>query len=180
MSSIRLVTGNSGKAGEVKAALKGVKIEVVNPGYPEIQADTLEEVVEFGIEWLKNKIETPFILDDSGLFIHALCGFPGVYSSYVFRTIGNSGVLKLLENREREATFATVLGYYDGEAHIIRGECNGSIAMEERGSNGFGFDPIFIPKGSEKTFAEMDVDEKNRISHRGRALSKLADMLGVK
>jgi XTP/dITP diphosphohydrolase len=175
MYKLTLVTGNKGKVKEIQAMLPDVSLEIYDSGYPEIQADRLEEVVSFGAEWLSKRIEPPFLLDDSGLFIESLGGFPGVYSSYVFRTIGNVGILKLLEGKARNATFSTVLGYYDGSLHIFKGECNGKIAESPRGTQGFGFDPVFIPEGSEKTFAEMTVEEKNRYSHRSMAMRKFIE-----
>ncbi|MEM0332314.1 MAG: non-canonical purine NTP pyrophosphatase, partial [Archaeoglobaceae archaeon] len=106
-----------------------------------------------------------------GLFIEALKGFPGVYSSYVFKTIGNEGILKLMDGiTNRRAYFKAVLAYWDGkEIHIFEGKVEGEIATEIRGSGGFGFDPIFLY--NKKTFAEMG-DEKNEVSHRRRVLEK--------
>ncbi len=174
---IRFVTGNQGKLREASAMLP---CEVVqhDVGYPEIQADTLEEVARFGLDWLRPRIERPFILEDAGLFVEGLQGFPGVYSSYVYGTIGNEGVLRLLDGSEtRAATFRSVVGLDDGEQHLFAGACHGCIAMEQRGSNGFGYDPVFIPEGSDRTFAEMRPDEKNRMSHRAHAIRKLAGYL---
>ncbi len=174
------VTSNRGKVREAERYFSplGVRIIQKKVEYPEIQADSLEEVARFGIRWLKDKLEAPFFLDDSGLFIDALGGFPGVYSAYVYRTLGNDGILKLLEGVEnRKAHFQSVVAYYDGELHIFTGKTAGRITREKRGTGGFGFDPIFQPEGFSKTFAEMTTEEKNRISHRGRAFKAFSEWL---
>jgi len=165
---IYFITGNKHKYIEAKKILH--EIEMKHIPYPEIQADSLEEVAEFGINYLKNKVNGKFFLEDSGLFINYLNDFPGVYSAYVFKTIGNDGILKLMEGIDgRKAYFKAVIAYYDGEIHLFKGICHGRIAMQKRGK-GFGYDPIFIPNGSKKTFGEMNKEEKNKYSHRGIAL----------
>ncbi|USS41197.1 XTP/dITP diphosphatase [Thermococcus aggregans] len=174
------VTSNKGKVEEVKKYLSPLGVEIVqkNIEYPEIQANTLEEVVTFGINWLKERIDEPFFIDDSGLFIESLKGFPGVYSAYVYKTLGNEGILKLMEGaNDRRAYFKSVIGYYDGELHMFTGVVHGKITNEKRGNKGFGFDPIFMPEGYSKTFAEMKTEEKNKISHRGLALKEFAQWL---
>ena len=181
---VYLITGNPGKLKEIKNRLDGLDIELntLDEDFVEIQADTLEEVVFFGIEHLvKEKgVDLPFIKDDSGLFIDALDGFPGVYSAYIQQTIGNEGILKLMKDRdERGATFKTVMGLHiPGEGvSLFRGEIRGQITNEKRGFFGFGYDPIFTPEGSAHTFAEMTLVEKNQDSHRIRATMKLVDFL---
>jgi XTP/dITP diphosphohydrolase len=129
---------------------------------------------------MEEKIEEPFIKDDSGLFIDALKGFPGVYSSYVQKSIGNEGILRLMDGVEnRAAYFRTVIGLFIPEKGIslFSGECRGSISSEIRGKQGFGYDPIFIPDGEDRTFAEMSLEEKNNISHRIRAIKGLVNFL---
>lgn len=154
----------------------GIDLERLDVSYPEVQADTLEEVVENALDWLSSRYGQGLVVDDSGLFVSTLKGFPGVYSSYVFRTIGCEGILSLLAGAEnREATFVACFGLAAGdERHIFKGEASGAIADEMRGTGGFGFDPIFVPDGHQRTFAEMTLHEKNEVSHRGRAVEKLA------
>ncbi len=171
---ITFVTSNEGKAKEVASHLRPLGVRVVQRQvpYPEIQADTLEEVAVYGLKWLKDRIDGPFFIDDSGLFIGALRGFPGVYSAYIYRTLGCEGILKLMSGvGDRRAKFKSVIAYWDGEVHLFTGEVKGVITEEPAGSGGFGFDPIFMPQGHSRTFAEMTTNEKNRISHRGRAIS---------
>lgn len=177
---VTFITSNPGKLREAMAYLSPLGIEVhgLKFSYPEIQADSLEEVAAYGVEWLSKRIDGPFFLDDSGLFIDALKGFPGVYSAYVYKTLGVDGILKIMEGvKDRRAHFKSVIAYWDGEVHIFTGRIDGKIALEKRGSRGFGFDPIFIPEGYERTFAEMTTEEKNRISHRGRAFEAFSNWL---
>ncbi|EEB73636.1 XTP/dITP diphosphatase [Thermococcus sp. AM4] len=177
---LAFITSNPGKVEEAKKYFEplGVEVYQLSIAYPEIQADTLEEVAEYGAEWLAERTEGPFFLDDSGLFVEALKGFPGVYSAYVYKTLGYNGILKLLEGESnRRAYFKSVIAYWDGELHIFTGRVDGEITEEARGSGGFGFDPIFKPEGFDRTFAEMTTEEKNEISHRGRALRAFATWL---
>lgn len=169
---IYFVTGNRGKFEEAKGILG--EVEQRNIGYTEIQADTLEEVAAFGMKEVSEKLEGPVMIEDAGLFIDSLRGFPGVYSAYVFDTIGNDGILRLMDGvAGRRAVFRSVLGYAEPgmEPIFFRGELVGEIAPKPRGSGGFGYDPIFEVGG--KTIAEMDLAEKNRISHRGASIRAL-------
>ncbi len=125
------------------------------------------------------KCNLPVIVEDAGLFIKALNGFPGPYSSYVNKTIGVEGILKLMRGiKDRTAYFFSVVAFYDpdiNELEFFYGKVEGEIAEEARGKSGFGFDPIFTPiEGDGRTFAEMGVEEKNKFSHRSKALRKFA------
>lgn len=182
MKTIYFITGNKGKFSEVREKLQHLNIAILqhNIGYPEIQADSLEEVARYGAEYIKKRFSHPFILEDAGLFIDALDGFPGVYSKYVFLTIGCEGILKLLENKEqRTAVFRSVYVYSEPNKNpqFFVGESTGKIAAKKRGKGGFGYDPIFIPDDETKTFAEMNTKDKNKYSHRGKALNKLIEFL---
>lgn len=173
------ITGNQGKYIEAKEKLRPIGYDVIqkNIGYPELQADTLEEVAQHGAAHVQQRIDHPFMLEDAGVFIESLHDFPGLYSKYVFFTIGLTGILKLLSHEQnRNAVFRSVYAYakQDGPIHLFVGETQGTIITELRGSHGFGYDPIFIPKGEDKTFAEMNTTTKNKRSHRGKALDKLA------
>jgi len=177
--SICFITSNKFKFEEAEEILgeRGIKVEWIKKKYNEIQAEStgeagLEEVVKHALSALRRK---DAFIDDAGLFIHALNGFPGPYSSYVQKTLGNQRILKLMKGVEdRRAKFICIVGYKGKEeARMFKGEVPGTIAAEERGTSGFGYDPIFIPQNYTKTFAE-DKDLKNRISHRRKALEKLA------
>ncbi len=184
MKSVYFITSNKGKILEAQTKCKPLNIEIIqkNLGYPEIQADSLQEVASYGIQYVQNKVDHSFILEDAGIFIDALKGFPGVYSAYAFFTIGLDGILLLMKNvktEKRTATFRSVFGYGEpnGTFQLFIGECIGRICFEKKGINGFGYDPIFIPMGKEVTFAEMQTEEKNQISHRGKSLKKLIKFL---
>ena len=150
----------------------------VNREYDEVQTAYLEEVVDKGIKQLAKEGLTDFLVDDSGLFINHFKGFPGVYSAYGQKTLGNKGILKLMEGVEdRGAVFKCCIGARIGDQTIIvTGQCPGEILLEERGTEGFGYDPIFSPDGVH-SFAEIPTDEKNIISRRGVALRLFIDEL---
>ena len=173
---IKVITSNEGKMREYAQALSDLGMEVVRGTVPydEIQADTLEEVVSYGVEQL-SRTEESFIIDDSGLFIDALSGFPGVYSAYALKTIGNAGILRLMdEEDDRGARFECCIGCKlpGKEPLIVNASCAGSILTTARGDKGFGFDPVFSADGS-RSFAELGLEEKNMISHRGLAVREL-------
>ncbi len=174
---IQFITTNEGKFREVSEKLleHGIRITHLDRSYPEIQADSLEKVVRFGATVLDDEVQGDYLIDDSGLFIDALGGFPGPYSAYAFKKIGCAGILKLLEGASnRTAVFVTVFLLRRGDDHeTSRGEVHGTIADRERGKGGFGFDPIFVPESETRTFAEMSVKEKNALSHRARAVDGL-------
>jgi XTP/dITP diphosphohydrolase len=171
---IYFVTSNKGKYSEAQAIFGDLVQRDI--GYAEIQADTLEEVALYGMKEVAARLERPVMLEDAGLFVEALRGFPGVYSAYVQKTIGNSGILRLMEGQEnRYAYFKSVVAYAEPglETVMFSGEVHGQIGIEARGKKGFGYDPIFYV--GDVSLAEMDLEKKNQISHRAgsmRALKK--------
>ncbi len=175
--SITFITGNAGKIAELRELLDPLGVAVVpdDRGYPEIQHDELSGVTEAGAGYLlATGLKPPFLLEDSGLFISALKGFPGVYSRHALDTIGTEGILHLLRDVElesRSAAFRTDLCYVDeeGTPHHFEGTCKGRIAEHAAGDGGFGFDPIFQSPGENRTFAQLTREEKNARSHRGQA-----------
>lgn len=172
-------TGNRHKFKEASelAARHGIELEQRGVPYTEIQADELEKISSPGALHACIMLGSPCFVEDAGLFVRALRGFPGPYSKYVFRTLGNEGMLKLMRNEsDRAAEFRSVVAYCrpGGKPRLFSEKVEGVITFEARGKSGFGFDPIFIPsKGDDRTFAEMSTSEKNEISHRGRAVEKL-------
>lgn len=169
------VTGNLHKLEEVSelAGRHGIELEHRDTPYIEIQADELEQVVRPGVQQACALLRASCFVEDAGLFVRALRNFPGPYSNFVFRTLGNEGLLKLMTGEnDRRAEFRSAVGYCEpGEKpHVFTGKVDGSIALKARGTRGFGFDPIFLPReGDGRTFAEMSTNEKNRLSHRARA-----------
>lgn len=179
MRPVTFVSTNEGKFREVRAVLgaRGIAVRWVRRALPEPQADTLEEVVASKLRALPPSPRT-YLVEDSGLFLPSLAGFPGVYSAYVLRTFGLEGLLRLVRGRDRTAIFRTVVGVREGPRRWwVGGESRGSLAPSPRGRGGFGYDPIFRPRGSARTFAEMTLEEKNHASHRGRALRRAAGRL---
>lgn len=174
----KVITSNIGKVMEYRDKLNnsGIEMEHFLHSYDEVQTSDLEEVVRKGMDSLRSKGLSNFIIDDTGLFIDSLKGFPGVWSAYVQKTIGNPGILKLLEgSTSRKAEFRTCIGCdLDGETIIVTANCEGSITEGEHGSEGFGYDPIFT-HDNERTFAELPLEEKNSISHRGKAILLLIE-----
>jgi len=176
------VTGNVHKFNEARKLLAeySVATAMLNLEAVEIQDDSLENVAKASVVDATKKSNLPVFVEDAGLFVKALNGFPGPYSSYVHRALGTKGILKVMQNeRKRDAYFLSVVAFSNPqkplEPKCFRGKVEGKIAYKERGKQGFGFDPIFEPFGGNgKTFAEMTTQEKNKYSHRAHALRKFA------
>lgn len=187
-----IATRNKHKLEEIKAIFDFAGLEVVSAlDYPEIP-----EVVEDGQTFEANAIKKAFTLamktgtwalaDDSGLEVDALNGAPGIYSArYAGEPVdydaNNKKLLReLKEKNDRKARFRCVMALSSprGRAQVVEGVCEGHIIDEERGDKGFGYDPVFIPEGHERTFAEMAADEKNSMSHRARALTRAVEVWG--
>jgi len=185
MIELQFVSKNKHKLLEILSLIKTMNaddiIKVVLSPLPkiEIQSNDLVEVVRFAAQYLAEKGYTNFFIEDSGLFIEALNGFPGPYSNFVFKTIGLEGILKLLRGvSNRKAYFMSAIALsFRGEIKVFIGKVEGEISHEKRGKRGFGFDPIFIPIGSNKTFAEMKLEEKNKFSHRAKAVKSMIEYL---
>jgi len=172
------VTSNPGKAREA-AEILGEDVERVDYDYAEIQSDSLVEIAAEGVREAYDELGEPCFVDDSGLFVESVDGFPGPYSSYVYSTLGVEGVLRALDGvDDRSARFGCAVAYHDGDqVHTFEGTVRGRVAREPRGDEGFGYDPVFEVAEDEdgRTFAEMPPDEKNTVSHRRRAFEAFAD-----
>jgi XTP/dITP diphosphohydrolase len=159
---------------EFRVAAAMIRVKTV-----EIQDDNIENIAVASVLDAVKRCRLPIIVEDAGLFIKALNDFPGPYSSYVFKTLGTRGILKLMEDiDDRDACFNSVVAFCKPREKPItfHGKVEGKIVQEEKGNVGFGFDPIFIPlRGDGKTFAEMEIQEKNGFSHRAEALRKFAE-----
>jgi len=173
---LQFVTGNAGKVREARSLLEA-DITQFEFDYTEIQSPDPKAIAAYGAREAYREAGEPVIVDDSGLFVDALEGFPGPYSAYVEDTIGIERVWQLVEPEDDHgAAFRAVVAYCDGtdepSVRTFEGEVTGEI-VPPRGDGGFGYDPIFEHDG--RTFAEMDPEEKNAVSHRGRALEAFAE-----
>ncbi|WP_043024064.1 RdgB/HAM1 family non-canonical purine NTP pyrophosphatase [Fluviicola taffensis] len=147
-------------------------------------ADTIEGNAIQKATFLADKMNIPCFADDSGLIVPSLNGEPGVYSARYAgpqRDANDNMDLvmeKLDQQSDRSAYFTTIIALYiHHKVHLFEGRIDGTIIHEKRGNNGFGYDPIFVPNGSDKTFAEMTTEEKSAMSHRGKALAKMTEYL---
>jgi XTP/dITP diphosphohydrolase len=173
---LTVVTGNANKAAEVAAFFKGsLDVAHISLDLPEHRSDNVGEIARGKAEFAFRQLKTPLIVDDTGFFINALNGFPGPYAAFVLHTIGNVGVLKLMEGQvDRSARFTTAIAYADEQGvRVFSGTINGRITDSPRGCGGFGYDPIF--ETGTKTLAELPIEEKSKISHRAIALSAFHD-----
>ena len=182
IGEVFFATSNRHKFREIKALASrlGIKVKMFRFKGFEIQSENLAEIAKRCLMEALERIEAPAMVEDAGLFVEALNGFPGPYSSYVYKAIGYRGILKLLEGvKDRRAYFLSAIAFGGPKigVRVFTGRCDGRITFEARGESGFGFDPIFQPEGSDKTFAEMSVEEKNMFSHRANALRQLAKWL---
>jgi XTP/dITP diphosphohydrolase len=173
------VTQNAHKYQEARRVLDpfGIEIRMLDSPKTEIQSTNLGEIAKFAAEEAAKKNNRKVVVEDSGLFINALNGFPGPFSSYVHATIGVEGLLRLMrQQRRREAYFQASLALASPRNPYVEfaGKVNGAISHKSRGTKGFGFDPIFIPNDSRKTFAQGGKEFKDKYSHRAIAFRKLA------
>jgi XTP/dITP diphosphohydrolase len=180
---INFASNNPDKIAEVTAILEAFSIKIIpaNLKVREIQADKLEDIASDSAEATAKFAGKSIVVEDAGLFINSLNGFPGPYSSFVYRTIGCKGILKLMSGvQDRTAVFRSAVSYcsFNRELKVFTGEARGKISSSERAGRKFGYDPIFIPESaSNKTYSEMSIMEKNRVSHRFRAFKELATWL---
>lgn len=177
---IRFVTENVNKFLEAKHIMQAYGVDLVWMPIPikEVQSDSLEDIILHKVIMLLDVVDVPFIVEDTGLFIDALNGFPGPYASYVYSKLGLEHILRLLSNtHNRSATFISV-GALVLSKHVVKlfkSTLSGRISEKRIGQHGFGYDPIFIPDGTDKTLAQMDLEEKNKVSHRGKLFRKIAN-----
>ena len=183
MNAIFFVSTNIHKYYEIKSILQNritdLNFNFYKQNLIEIQDDKIEKIAIEKAKSAYNMVQRPIIIEDDGLFINSLNGFPGQYSSYVFRSIGNRGILRLLKgNKDRSAFFKSIIVYSNGNiAKAFSGQINGNISSTIT-DDGWGYDPIFIPWNNHdntenKTFAKLSkTNKKNELSHRRIALDK--------
>jgi non-canonical purine NTP pyrophosphatase (RdgB/HAM1 family) len=170
-----LVSSNPNKIREYQELIKDrMKLSFYKSGLPEIQSVDSTEVAQYKIIEAYKLIKRPIIVEDTALHLEAWNGFPGALIKWLEDYLGTQGILDLVENKNRNAQAKCVIAYFDGkEISFFEGVVKGKITEERKGNNkiDFGFDPIFVPEGYDKTFAELG-EEKNKISHRQKALEK--------
>lgn len=172
-------TSNKHKFKEAKAMLadRGTGIQHFPFQHVEIRSDSVEEIAQHAVRAAYAQLGKPVFVEDTGLFIPALNSFPGTYSAWVLRKIGCKGILKLLRGKRRSAYFQACIALATKRGvKTFTARCYGNIAAKERGKGGFGFDPIFIPRGYKQTFAES-ITLKNKLSHRYKSLVILSRYL---
>ena len=152
--SFYFITSNKNKAKEIKEVI-GTELKVLDLRVREIQEIDVEKVVKDKAREAFSFLKRPVIVEDTGLYIKAWNKFPGALIKWVLKGLGREGICNFLKN-ERNATAETCFCYYDGKkAQIFKGQIKGEITKRPKGKSGFGWDPIFQPKGFKKTFAEM-------------------------
>ena len=191
LEEIVFASHNEGKIKEIKKLLApyGIKVKsALDMNLPDVEetGKTFEENSLLKSRTIAKLVNMPCLADDSGLCVDALNGAPGVYSArYAPNRDFDKGMEKLLAemekspNKSRNAHFSCVisLAWPDGQYKVFAGQVDGKIALHKMGVGGFGYDPLFVPEGFTCSFAQMSQEEKNKISHRGRAVEKLKDFL---
>lgn len=191
LEEIVFASHNDGKIKEIKKLLApyGIKVKsALDMNLPDVEetGKTFEENSLLKSRTIAKLVNMPCLADDSGLCVDALNGAPGVYSArYAPNRDFDKGMEKLLAemekspNKSRNAHFSCVisLAWPDGQYKVFAGQVDGKIAFHKMGAGGFGYDPLFVPEGFTSSFAQMSQEEKNKISHRGRAVEKLKDFL---
>lgn len=192
LNKILFASHNAGKIAEIKNMLASLGVSVVSAAdvpFPDVEetGSTFAENSLLKSQTIAKELGIPCIADDSGLCVDALNGAPGVFSArYAPNRDFDKGIDKLLaemknsNNKSRKAHFSCVvsLAYPDGRYKLFEGRVDGRIADEKMcGDGGFGYDPVFIPDGYDCSFAQMSKEEKNKISHRGRAMQKFKEYL---
>ena len=193
MRNLVFATGNSHKLQEVQGLFKeGFALSCLKDvNITEEIPETADNLVDNALQkawYVYKKCGIPCFADDTGLEVEALNGAPGVYSARYAGEQKDSklNMLLLLKNmtgkENRNARFRTIIAYIDENAqeHIFEGEIRGKIIENMTGENGFGYDPIFVPEGYDKTFAQLSSETKNKISHRARAMEKFLSYINSK
>jgi len=182
-TEILFLTSNKHKLAEANMILKPYNLTLVQKPAKgiEIQSDSVEEVARVCAEEAYSDFRVPLLVEDSGLFIDALKGFPGVYSAAIYDQVGCAGILRLLaQERRRSARFVCALAYADENGvRLFTGVVKGSIAQEISSGAGFGYDPIFIPIGHSKPFSMLSC-VKAKLSHRALAFESFGRFMKKK
>ncbi len=173
-----LVTGNAGKVAEARLAL-GADLEAVEVDLPEIQSLDYLEVLRAKADEAWRRVGRPLVVEEAGLDLHALNGFPGPLVKWMLQAVGAEGLARAAAALgEVRAAVRCFLLYKDGNREIVaEGRTEGTLVLPGRGTHGFGWDPVFLPDGSSLTFAELSGGEKSAVSHRGKAWRAMVEKI---
>ena len=177
--TINFITGNKNKFSEAKEILG--EVNQIEMDLPEIQEIDPKKIIKEKLKEARKAGKNNFFCEDTSLYIESLQGLPGPLIKWFLKTLKPEGIYKLVKSStNKKAVAKTIIGYYDGNSErFFEGEIEGEI-VEPKGETNFGWDPLFKPKGYNKTFAEMPKEEKNKISMRKKALIKLNDYVRMK
>ena len=178
MKTITLVTGNPGKLAEWQLLLPaGLKIEIANVDLNEIQSMDSEVIVADKAKRAYELLKSPVLVEDVSTGLDNLGGLPGPFMKYFEQRLGSEALHRLADNEGDPVTIVCTIGYYDGADMLFaHGTITGTV-VAPRGTHGFGFDPVVVPAGHTRTFAEMTTKEKNQISHRSLAIEDMISKL---
>lgn len=183
MPPLVLVTGNRSKLAEAQrlAGAAGQRLEAIEVDLPEIQSLDMEEVLRAKARQAWESVGRPLVVEETGLELVALNGFPGPLVKWMLAAVGGDGIARTaLALAEPRAKAVCLLMWTDGARTLLaRGETAGDLVLPPRGGNGFGWDPVFRPAGEARTYGELADLEKDRIGHRGRAWRDLLTQLGA-
>jgi len=180
LAGVALVTGNPGKLAEARR-LCGATLEAVELDLPEIQSLDLISVLRAKGEEAYRQLQRPLIVEETGLELAAMAGFPGPLIKWVLSAVGPEGVARAaIALGDERATARCALLLLDSERRIVvEGVTTGHLVLPARGDQGFGWDPVFVPEGENRSYAELEPEDKDRLSHRGRAWCELLNRLGA-
>lgn len=176
MQQITFITWNAGKLKEAQAVLwESIELKQVNIDLPEIQTTSVKEVIEAKLKEWYAKLQTPLIVEDTGLEFEAWNGLPGALIKFFLKSVGTQGLIEMLiPFANKKAKVVCYVGYFDGKNEMFFcWEVHGNISPVVIWESGFQFDKIFIPEWETRTFAQMSSEEKNAISHRKKAFEEL-------
>lgn len=172
------VSSNSNKFREIEPILRqyGIVSQLIKMSIQEIQSESVHRIAEAKSTYAFKHLLRPVVIEDDGFYISSLNGFPGQYSSFVYKTLGNQGILKLMLNKvNRRAYFLSVIAYNDGHTlKMFSGKTRGMLS-KVAAEGGWGFDPVFVPKNTNKTYAELSrLNRKSFYSHRRKSIEKFS------
>ena len=180
MENITLITGNPNKLRELQEmGLVGVKFHTKSLDLHEIQSLDQHEIINDKLERAYKQLKSPVIVEDVSAELESLNGLPGPFIKFFEQQLGHDALYKLAKVENEQVVIRCLAGYYDGNRKLFgEGILHGTI-VAPRGKNGFGFDSVIVLDGETRTMAEMSPEEKNKISHRGKAFRSLLEQVGA-